>query len=131
VLIFVIFVKKNFLGIHPGFWGFVASLVSLVVISLMTPPSPKATVDRIHGVIGRIYHKSPDQLWYPTTGKGIFATLVVIAEVFAISYGLYYLKTERIILGMAAQYAWVLGWVLAALIAQFVLFKHVRIDENV
>jgi SSS family solute:Na+ symporter len=131
VLIYVIFVKKNFLGIHPGLWGFAASLIALVVISLMTAPSPKATVDRIHGVIGRIYHKSPDQLWYPTTGKGIIATLVVVAEVFAISYGLYYLKTEKIIFGMAAQYAWVLGWVLAALVAQFVLFKHVRIDENV
>lgn len=130
-LCFVIFVKPNFLGLHPGLWGFATSSLTLIIVSLLTAPSPGSTIEKIHGMVAKIYGKRQDQLIYPVSGKTSIALLVVIAQVLAISFGLNYITSETMIMGMSAQYVWVLAWIGAALLAQLFLFKHVKIEENV
>lgn len=129
VLCYAVFINKNPMGIHPGLWGSATSLIALVVISYMTPKSSDAVIDRIPGLIARIYHKNMNSLWYPTKPGMIFAVAIQVIQMFAICYGLKYITSTKLILGMAPQYAWVVMWWVVSLGSMWYIFKNTTIDE--
>ena len=131
VLLYTIFVKPNFLGMHAGFWGFTSAMAAFIVVSLLTPKSNPETVERIHGTIARVYHKDMKSLWRPTKPGNIFCAGLLVFQVFAICYGLKMIRSTTLIMGMAPQFAWVVFWWLVSLGCMFYLFKHTRIDESV
>lgn len=129
VLCYTVFVKRNFLGIHPGLWGSMTSLIALIIISYMTDKASDVTIEKIHGTICRVYHKNINSLWYPTKFGNIIASLIQVLQVFAICYGLKYIRSTTLILGMAPQYLWVLIWWVLSLISMWYIFSHTTIDE--
>ncbi len=131
VLLYTIFVKPNYMGMHPGFWGFTSALVAFVVISLLTPKSRPETIERIHGTIARVYGKSVNSLWYPTKPGNILCAVILVFQVFAICYGLERIRSTTLVFGMAPQFAWVVMWWIVSLGCMFYLFKNTQIDESV
>lgn len=129
VLCYAVFINKNPMGIHPGLWGSATSLIALVVISYLTPKSSDAVIERIPGLIAKIYHKNMNSLWYPTKLGMIFAVAIQIIQMFAICYGLKYITSTKLILGMAPQYAWVVMWWVVSLGSMWYIFKNTTIDE--
>ena len=128
ILCFTVFVKKNLFGVHPGLWGAATSFIALIVISYISPKPSQETIDRIPGTICRIYHKKLESLWFPTTMGNIIATSIQIIQMFAICFGLKYITSTTLVLGMAPQYAWVVAWWLLSLASMFYIFKNTTID---
>ena len=129
VLCYAVFIHKNPMGIHPGLWGSATSLIALVGISLLTPQSSDEVIHRIPGLISRIYHKDIGSLWFPTKPGMVIAAAIQIIQMFAICYGQKYITSTKLILGMAPQYAWVVGWWLISLFSMWYIFKNTTIDE--
>ncbi|NLV81710.1 MAG: sodium:solute symporter family protein [Synergistaceae bacterium] len=129
VLLFTVFVKKNFLGIHPGLWGSATALIALVVISYMTPKSSDEVIDRIPGLVSRIYHKDINSLWFPTNPGIVIAAMVQVIQMLAICYGLKYITSTKLIMGVAPQYAWVVCWWGISLLSMWYIFRNTIIDE--
>lgn len=130
-LLFTIFVKKNFLGIHPGAWGFASAAIAFVVISLSTKPTSEETVERIHGTLCKVYHKKMNSLWFPTKTGNIICAFILVFQVFAICYGLKWIRSTTLVLGMAPQFAWVVMWWLISLGCMFYLFQNTAMDDSV
>lgn len=130
VLLYTIFVKPNFMGLHAGLWGFGSTMLAFIVISYLTPPTKKETIEKIHGTICAVYHKDMNSLWYPTRPGNIFCTALLVFHVFAICYGLKLIRSTTLIFGVAPQYLWVVGWWLVSLVCMFYLFQNTTIDEK-
>jgi SSS family solute:Na+ symporter len=131
VLLYTIFIKPNFMGLHPGFWVFTSGLASFIIISYATPPSNPATIERIHGTICKVYHKELRSLWFPTRPGNILCASLLVFQVFAICYGLKIITSTKLIMGMAPQFAWVVMWWIISIICMFYLFRHTVIDEKI
>lgn len=128
-LCYTVFVNENMLGLHPGLWGIITSFVSLIIISYLTPAPEQRLVDKIHGNVCKIYHKDMKSLWFPTKMGNVIATLIQIVQMFAICYGLKYIRSTTLICGVAPQYAWVVFWWIISLVSMLYIFKHTTIDE--
>ncbi|WP_352401507.1 sodium:solute symporter family protein [Synergistes jonesii] len=131
VLCYTVFVQKNMLGIHPGLWGACTSMIALIIISYITPKTEEERIDRICGTISAVYNKKLHSLWFPTKPGNAVATFLLVAQMFAICYGLKYIRSTTLILGMAPQYAWVVFWWAVSLICMWYIFNHTPIDTTV
>ena len=129
VLCYAVFINKNPMGLHPGLWGSATSFIALVVISFLTPKSSDDVIDRIPGLISRIYHKDMGSLWFPTKPGMVLAASIQVIQMFAICYGLKYITSTKLIMGMAPQYAWVVAWWVVSLFSMWYIFRNTTIDE--